>query len=162
MSIENLYQTPTATLEPVQKTYISSPFTWQGRLSRVDYYLFVLFAVFISNSTAFIAVSFSTLISATFVIYFITAMGPIASIIWVAILSKRRFHDFNSSGRLAALVIVPGVNLLLILGLLFKQGDLSINDYGEPSRLSRGKKQALGLNLLLIVVYAFVKFNLIR
>lgn len=161
MSIENLYQTPTAALEPVEKTYISSPFTWQGRLSRIDYYLFLLFAVFISNSAAMIAASFSTLTAAAFASYFFAAMGPIASIIWVAILSKRRFHDFNSNGRLAALIIVPGINLGLILHLLFKQGDLSINDYGEPSTLSRGKKQALALNLLFILVYALVKFKLI-
>jgi len=135
MALENFYQTPSAELEPLNNAYYPSPFTWNGRLGRIDYFLYVLFAYFISVSFAFIAIVAAEL-STTFhpwLSYFFSA-------IWIAILSKRRFNDFNKDSRLALFVFLPGINLFMIFGLMLVPGDLSENQYGVRPTLKKGRK----------------------
>lgn len=47
-----------------------------------------------------------------------------------AILARRRLHDLNWTGWLAWLTILPFLNLLLGLALVFKRGDDDYNQYG--------------------------------
>jgi uncharacterized membrane protein YhaH (DUF805 family) len=44
----------------------------------------------------------------------------------------RRLHDVNQSGLLTFLILVPFVNLLLFLYLLFAPGTQGANKYGNP------------------------------
>lgn len=46
--------------------------------------------------------------------------------------SVRRYHDFGWSGWFALLGFVPIVNLVMLIILLFRQGDAAANSFGEP------------------------------
>jgi len=155
MALENVYQTPKAVLELKQKPYIASPLTWQGRIGRIEYYLFVLFALFISSSFAFILITFVNLPN-----QLRPWLGLITATAWIMILSKRRFNDFNHRGRLAALIFIPVINLLLLLVLLFIPGDKSSNNYGDPSRITGQKKFYFYISLMFVVIYILNFFAL--
>lgn len=47
----------------------------------------------------------------------------------------RRLHDFNKSGWLSLIMLIPIVNIILGLFLLFKKGDETVNSYGAPPKL---------------------------
>lgn len=45
-------------------------------------------------------------------------------------ISIRRFHDFNKSGFYTLLFLIPIINIIFALILLFKKGDSVDNQYG--------------------------------
>jgi len=153
MEIENLYQTPKSELETTEKPYVPGPFSWRGRIGRVDYFLFILFAYFIANSFAFILVA--VLGSDPHLQPWI---GQLLAFLWIALLSKRRLQDFNSSGRMAALIFVPGFNFLLMLGLLYIRGDQSDNEYGQPPILKNERKHYFYFFLFVIISVSLLLF----
>lgn len=55
----------------------------------------------------------------------------------------RRLHDRNHSGWLGLLMLVPGLNIIFALYLLFAKGTSGINDYG-PQRVTLGWEKVLG------------------
>lgn len=60
------------------------------------------------------------------------AVGIILFLPVVISLYVRRLHDVNQSGLLTLLVLVPFIDLLLFLYLLFAPGTQGPNKYGEP------------------------------
>ena len=46
-------------------------------------------------------------------------------------LAARRLHDFNKSGWWSILTLVPFLNVILALVLIFKKGQTGENHYGE-------------------------------
>jgi uncharacterized membrane protein YhaH (DUF805 family) len=61
------------------------------------------------------------------------------------IISARRLHDLNSSGWLALLLLIPVINLLFVLYLLFAPGSKGANDYGLPPKPNTAVTWFVGL-----------------
>jgi len=67
------------------------------------------------------------------IISLLVGMASVVLIILVGIsVYVRRLHDINQSGLLTLLLLVPFVNLLLFLYLLFAPGTQGANKYGNP------------------------------
>ena len=67
----------------------------------------------------------------------------------------RRLHDRNHIGWLSLLILVPGINLLFILYLIFAKGDDRSNQYG-PRRNTKGWEKVLAWIYILIFPLAFL------
>ena len=61
----------------------------------------------------------------------------------------RRLHDRNHIGWLSLLILVPGINILFVLYLIFAKGDDRSNQYG-PRRITKGWEKVLGWIYVLI------------
>lgn len=61
----------------------------------------------------------------------------------------RRLHDRNHTGWLSLLILVPLLNLIFILYLIFAKGDDRSNQYG-PRRTTKAWEKVLGLIYVLI------------
>ena len=71
------------------------------------------------------------------------------------ILSIRRFHDIDASGWWSLTLIVPLVNLITFLVLLFKRGDESANRFGPP-RPTPDWERVLGIIYIVLIVLGLV------
>jgi uncharacterized membrane protein YhaH (DUF805 family) len=90
----------------------------------------------------------------------------LASLVIGIIFAIRRCHDFNGSGWLVLLYLVPIVNLIFALYLLFKPGTEDANAYGPP-RPTPGWEQVLGvigavlIGLMLVFIIGAIALPLI-
>jgi uncharacterized membrane protein YhaH (DUF805 family) len=105
-------------------------FALSGRIGRVRY------------------LAFSTIMMAVFVGLFLLAgtasivMAPLGIVLMVAaylpmlvmsfVLARRRFNDLDQSGWLSILMLIPLVNVLIGLWLLFGRGSEQANRFGPP------------------------------
>lgn len=62
----------------------------------------------------------------------------------------RRFHDLNRTGWLSLLLIVPLVNIIMILYLLFARGSDGVNDYGLPHQTKSWEKVCAWLGVIVL------------
>lgn len=67
----------------------------------------------------------------------------------------RRLHDRNHSGWLALLVLVPVINVLFGLYILFAPGNRDSNQFGQP-RTTRGWESVLAILYILVIVLSVV------
>jgi len=67
----------------------------------------------------------------------------------------RRLHDRNHIGWLSLLILVPGINLVFILYLIFAKGDDRSNQYG-PRRNTKGWEKVLAWIYILIFPLAIL------
>lgn len=67
----------------------------------------------------------------------------------------RRLHDRNHIGWLSLLILVPGINLVFILYLIFAKGDDRSNQYG-PRHNTKGWEKVLAWIYILIFPLAFL------
>lgn len=78
-------------------------------------------------------------------------------LIFSFIIMKRRLNDFNQSGWLSLLIIVPLVNMVFGLMLLFAPGTKASNKYGPmPSNKNAAIINATAIVLLILVIAAIV------
>lgn len=138
-----------------------SPLNASGRFSRFSY---LAWSCLISLVTV-IAVMVLSIFSPD--LFGNLATGQIGSGIWVLALIYlvliyfififiiRRLHDRNHSGWLSLLVLVPLVNIILALYLVFAPGDDKSNTYGAP-RPTAGWETAFAWIYILLTVLAFV------
>lgn len=84
----------------------------------------------------------------------ISVIGFVVLLVFTWGYMVRRLNDINASGWLSLLMLVPLVNVILGLVLLFKKGSEGSNDYGAaPTSNSVGVKAAFWIFLLLMVGY---------
>lgn len=89
------------------------------------------------------------------------AMGPLMLILQLVIMvfafifAIRRLHDFDASGWWSLLFIVPVVNVVFGLVLVFKAGSAGPNRFAPP-RLTRGWEKVLGYIAIGFMVLAIV------
>ncbi|XLZ68004.1 DUF805 domain-containing protein [Massilia sp. SR12] len=135
----NPYSMPQAQLtEPVSnETYMPKFFALNGRIGRVRYLaystgvslLMMPLMLLLFGGTGFLAllggaeVGASAGILGSLIIYPLMLAAPI-------ILARRRLHDLNKTGWLSVLVLIPLVNVVVGLWLLFGSGDAASNDFG--------------------------------
>lgn len=96
---------------------------YQGRLNRRNY---IVWVILVSAVVGLLADFLKDMAPLAFVLY-------LASIAITMSAAVRRLHDFNKTGWLALLFLIPLINLILGLFLIFKKGDSGKNNYGSET-----------------------------
>ncbi|MCP4429664.1 MAG: DUF805 domain-containing protein [Gammaproteobacteria bacterium] len=170
MSDQNPYSTPDASLSTGSSgTYSPNIFSFNGRIGRLRYLAYntgvnlILTAIMIPllGASGMMAAGgdMSTMFSGIGGIAII--LFYIATIIISIMFGKRRLNDLNRSGWFALLFIIPIVNLLLVIYMVFFSGTDGDNNYGpQPSPNTLGVK-ILGLLFPVLMLLGIVAAVLI-
>lgn len=128
-----------------------APFSFEGRIRRIEYFLSGLIAGIISSiiwaiafASAFVGMMSGSTAAAAGGSVFAILLGLAAyvGILWFAIAQGvKRLHDVDKSGWLFLLLLVPIVNFFFGLYLLFADGTVGPNQYG-PDPKNRQPYQA--------------------
>ena len=108
-------------------------FTTEGRLNRLKYFQYTLLVSLACGVLEIVAVVLASKITGWNEGWFLSAIGFAASLPMFfgnAMVSVRRCHDLNMSGKWVLLSVVPIVNLLFGIYLLFAKGNYGFNQYG--------------------------------
>lgn len=82
-------------------------------------------------------------------------MAYLALLYFSFVFTIRRLHDRNHTGWLSLLILIPLLNLIFILYLIFVKGNDRSNAYG-PRRITQGWEKVLGWIYILIFPLALV------
>lgn len=111
---------------------INEFFSWRGRLNRLSFFLRMLaisaFGTLVTDIPEAYGIELSTP-----VVLFVLLISAILGAFQIT----KRLHDFDQSGWLQLLSLIPAVNFGLGLYLLFKKGDEYENKYGKDPLLAR-------------------------
>lgn len=137
MAEANPYTAPAADLDTgIAEFYDPSIFSFSGRIGRLRYLaygigvMFVLMLVMIPimGASGFMAgENGMSMIGIVAIVVFY-----VAAIVLSVMFGKRRLNDLNRSGWWFALSLVPFVNLLLTIYMVFFPGSENENNYGPP------------------------------
>jgi uncharacterized membrane protein YhaH (DUF805 family) len=136
MSESNPYQAPSAQVADVNEQYCDLwVYTREGRLGRLRYLAYSFGLSFIIQLISGIAIALSTAIpgeigGALTMIFMIVAY--IMLIVTSFFIMIKRLHDVNRSGWLLLLLLVPLINIILGLYMLFAPGTDGPNNFGPP------------------------------
>ena len=139
MPTPNPYQAPSADVSssPTDATYQPKVFTPQGRIGRLRYLAYGLASTLLMIPVFMLAGALAAMVGGTeedpmasgiFVI--IGGLAYLFIVVFSFIFAKRRFNDMDQSGWLSLLMIIPLVNLIVILVLIFKAGTPTSNKFG--------------------------------
>lgn len=131
--MSNVYAAPAADMaSPLaqSQTYLPGMFQLKGRIGRVRYLVYASALSIIMMAVIGVVVS---LIAATGNVMMMVA---VAALLWIPMfvilfmVLRRRLHDMGKSGWYGLLQLIPLVNLIFILWILFGRGDEGSNEYG--------------------------------
>lgn len=138
---QNPYQAPqgdTGQLKPNDAEYAEfNLFSTKGRAGRIRFLLYsqllpitivALMGYFLGDHSSGLSKPIEA-IEAIVSMVLIVVLGMLGWIVGI-----QRLHDFNKSGWHILLVVIPFVNILLVLLLLFGSGTEGPNQYGPPSQ----------------------------
>jgi uncharacterized membrane protein YhaH (DUF805 family)/Tfp pilus assembly major pilin PilA len=115
-----------------QDTYVPRIFSLSGRLGRLRYLGFSLVLNLIGGIAALVITTLATLANNETVLMLAGLAMYIPMLATSMIVAKRRFNDLNLTGWLSILSVIPLLNLLVFLYLVFAPGDRAPNKYGPP------------------------------
>lgn len=136
--MSNPYAAPTADLSRLEsgtETYEPAIFSLTGRIGRVRY---------IAYSVAYGALALipGMLVGAGAAVFGLVKFAPLLSLlmIWLVpcIAARRRLNDMDHNSWLALLVLVPYLNMLVALWLVFAKGSEGPNTYGPAPSPNTG------------------------
>ena len=104
------------------KSGIGKSFSFRGRASRSEYWLWILASVLFQIICAIIALLGNIGIAAIFPVLLIP---PTTTVI------VRRLHDIEKSGWFFLIVLIPIVGILYLIYLFIQEGNMSENIYGS-------------------------------
>jgi len=145
MNDQNPYSAPDAPLETGQQEFYQPKLlSFSGRIGRLRYFAYgmglylilVAFAGFIAGTGVFLG-------DGSMPIPIMVVMGAVylAIIVYSIGLGKRRLNDLNRSGWWLFAFIVPILNFILMIYIMFFRGTEGSNNYGpEPCANSVGVK----------------------
>lgn len=133
MSQYNQYQAPASQVDGSTAQQFSEPkiFGVSGRIGRVRY---LAYSVGITLLALFAAFFISGILAAALgdvgagIGVFIVGIAYVFALVYAFMVAIQRAHDFNSSGWLSLLILVPFVSLIF----LFIPGTKGENTYGAP------------------------------
>ena len=152
MSDQNPYATPDASLATGSSgTYNPSIFSFNGRIGRLRYLAYntgvnmLLFAVMIPifGGTAFMAGGDAGMSAMSGIGGIVMILVYIATFVITVMFGKRRLNDLNRSGWFILLMIIPIINFILIIYLVFFGSTDGDNDYGP-----RADANTIGVKIL--------------
>ncbi len=159
MNEVNQYAAPAARLEREEDGIYGEvrPFSPRGRLGRIRYLFysillllgFVLIGGLLGAGVGAVAGE-----AGAAVLMVLLGVGYIALIVFQFILIIQRCHDFNATGWLSLLTLVPLINWLFGLLLLFMPGTDGPNRYGPPPPPHRGNMMVVAVGVVVTVLVA--------
>ena len=158
MSDQNPYMAPEAPLETVQQgDYQPSIFTFSGRIGRLRYLaygsgitlilvgLYVVMVAIIGAAGAFGSITAESGLPIALII--VMSVFYIGTFFFSIMFGKRRLNDLNRNGWWVLLFIIPVLNVLLAIYLIFFSGNKEHNNYGPPPVQNSLGVKILGLFL---------------
>lgn len=139
MSSDNIYSAPRAVLEQTQVQYYEPKMmSLSGRIGRVRYFAYVL-GVNVLSYLSFLGLaaitSFLPRSVENVMLIILMPVGVIALIVYFFSLAKRRLNDINLSGWYVLFGLIPIINIVFGLVLIFWPGNPAVNRFGAmPSR----------------------------
>ena len=149
----NPYKTPEASevIDNLQ-TYKPRIFTTKGRIGRLRYLaysmIYNIIIMFLMGIVSAILVPMAAggeQGGSTIVMSIIMVLLYLPLIATFFIVARRRLHDLNHSGWLSLLMLVPLLNMLFGLYLLFWPGSNEANDYGPGPESNSALEIIIGL-----------------
>lgn len=166
MSDQNPYSTPDATLATSDSgTYNPSIFSFNGRIGRLRYLAYntglnlVLTAIMIPllGASGMMAAGGGDMSAMTGGIGGVAViLFYIATIVISVMFGKRRLNDLNRSGWFILLFIIPIINLLLIIYMIFFSGTDGDNNYGPQAVPNTLGVKILGLLFPILMLVGIV------
>lgn len=131
-----------------------------GRLSYLGWNMLMTFSllIIIGMIAAFspdLFMDTSTLAGSSLVATVLIGLAYLVMLYFSFVFTIRRLHDRNHTGWLSLLILIPLVNLIFILYLIFAKGDDRPNQYG-PRRSTRTWEKVLGWLYFLIFPLAIL------
>lgn len=163
----NPYQSPTTDLddEYYEDDYHAEPFyTWHGRVGRIRFLsytmLLLLVLMGITMVIGVVAGIFAGIMGGadgagvSIMAGLVSLLSIMGNFYITFVPTIRRLNDLNRTGWMSLLWLVPVVNLIFWLYLVFASGDEGYNDYGAPAEppTTLHYVLAFGLPLLGIVL----------
>ena len=105
---------------------IGKLFSASGRIGRMEYFLTVA-GIWLA---VFAIWAITAVLDAPTILLLLMLAGWLVATIVTAIADIKRLHDFDQSGWLVLLNLVPFVGFILVLFLLFKGSSPGLNQYG--------------------------------
>jgi uncharacterized membrane protein YhaH (DUF805 family) len=171
MDQNNPYASPRSDVTRPAPTAVdtTSPFDPNGRFTRLSWLAWSLVLAVVGSVVVGVVVLILGLLGLAAMPQPNTAPNaavPIVGVIAMAIpylimavlgwiLTIRRFHDIDASGWWSLTLLVPLVNLITFLVLLFKRGDEATNRFGPP-RPTPSWEQVVGIIYIVLIVLGFV------
>ncbi len=122
--------------EPQTDTYEPTVFGVSGRIGRLRYLAYSLVTSVCFGVVGGAAVGGLGSMSKELALVGLIAFIPY--IAYIFILAVRRLNDVRFTGWLSLLVLIPGVNMLVFLGLAIAPGDEKANSYGPAPSPNNG------------------------
>ncbi len=146
MNDSNPYSTPSSQFSQAQEdTYQPTVFTFSGRIGRLRYIAYSIpWSLVLMAGMMIFGIIAAVLIpimggsaGAIGVMIFLWVLIGLASFLPMFSLAIRRLNDMNTSGWVSLVMLIPFVNFLMVLVLLFFPGTQGKNNYGpEPNENS--------------------------
>lgn len=167
MTDANPYSAPDAALETgFDETYSPSIISFQGRIGRMRY---LAYSIGVSLVTMIVMMVVMPLLGASMLM--VGGSGPeglsivsmlfvgvfyVVTIVFSVMFAKRRLNDLNRSGWWFLLFLVPVVNLLLAIYLIFFPGSQGNNNFGPAPAANSVGVLILGWSLPVLFVLGIV------
>lgn len=151
----NPYASPAANLQSdnTHWQYNDSPFyARKGRIGRLRYLAYGVILSILSLAIFLIEALIASYIEETAVLIIVSIPASIGIIYAQLAPAIRRLNDFNRSGWWAIFMLIPYLNLITFLCLIFISGDEGVNDYGTPAKPPSRRVKALALIVPIIAL----------
>lgn len=164
---------------PAFQDVIDKPLSAQGRFNRLSYlgwtflYSIIVTAIMVAFSlisgggmALFLSAADNTnmMESASFASFGFFYIGliiiGILSLYFAFVFAIRRLHDLNITGWVSLLLLIPGVNIILYLFLIFAPGTKGPNRFGAV-RPSKGWEVALGWIYIAFIILGILFYGAI-
>lgn len=149
----NPYNAPTADLSHVGEnaaTYDPKMLSMSGRIGRLRYLAYTMVLGLLFSLVAGLLVAVLGVINPLLMVIGIIAYIPVVGISFV--MSIRRLNDLDKTGWLCLLSLVPFVNILFAIWVIFFPGDKGENSYGPPPSQNSGLVIAGALILPIVFI----------
>ncbi len=162
MSDQNPYSTPDASLSTGNSgTYNPSLFSFGGRIGRMRYLAYnfglnILLTIAMIPIIGISALTSGNMSAMSGISVILIGIIYIVALVVTIVYGKRRLNDLNRSGWFLLLLIIPLINLLLIIYMIFFSGTEGGNNYG-PTAIPN----SLGVKILGSLVIVMFSLSII-
>jgi uncharacterized membrane protein YhaH (DUF805 family) len=152
-----------ASQPPSVQAVADHPLSPRGRFARLAYLAWYLVITLIISIVAVLGIAvfgntgnsadpFAGIGTASILIM---AVAYIVFFYYAIVFTIRRLHDINQTGWLSLLILVPLVNLIFMLYVMFAPGTRGGNNFG-PQRLNQGWEKVLGIIYIILTVLGII------
>jgi len=134
-------------------------FSTKGRIGRLRYLAYsliyniiIMFLVGIVSAVLVPMMAGNTSGEAGIAVTFMMILIYVPIILVFFIVARRRLHDLDRTGWLTLLMIVPLINVLFGLYLLFGPGSPETNKYGPPPQVNTALEIIVGLITPIVII----------